>query len=288
MRRATAELFLDIPAIHGEGPAWDAASRRLLWLDMQGQRIHRTTEDGVDEEVAYERPTASVAPRSGGGYAVALNDGVFLEDPAGTLEPIFLVPDASIAHLNDGKCDPWGRFWIGSMAWDAVSPLGSLYRVDSDHTVTTVLTGVTISNGMAWTADRRTMYYIDTGAQRVDAFDMDDGAIRPESRRAAVVIGAGPGRPDGMALDDEGCLWVALWCGGAVHRYTPDGTLDTILSLPVSQVTSCAFGGSDGGVLFITTSTLGAPADAMSTGPAGALYRWRPGVSGRPANMFDG
>ncbi len=210
MRHATAELFLEVGAIHGEGPGWDAAAGQLLWVDMHGQQIHRTTEHGKDEVVAYEQPTASVAPRSGEGYAVALSNGLFLEASDGARDPIFQVPDASVAHLNDGKCDPWGRFWIGSMASDGASPLGSLYRIDPDRTTTTVLTGITISNGMAWTADQRTMYYIDTGAQRVDAFEMDNGAIRPKSRRTAVSIPAGQGRPDGMCLDDEGCMWVAL------------------------------------------------------------------------------
>ena len=288
VRHATAEPFLDVGAIHGEGPVWDAANQRLLWVDMHGQRIHRTTASGSDEVAAYERRTASVAPRIGGGLAIGLDDGLYLQDATGGFAPIFQVPDAEATPLNDGKCDPWGRYWIGSSAADGIAPLGALYRVDPGGSATTVLTGVTISNGMAWTADQRTMYYIDTGFQRVDAFDVVDGELRPESRRMAAAIPAGPGRPDGMTLDDEGCLWVALWCGGAVLRYTPTGVLDTVLTLPVSQVTSCAFGGADGGDLYITTSTLGAPDGARRSGPAGAVYRWRPGVSGPPAHLFGG
>lgn len=293
IRRTRAELVLDARAVHGEGPAWDARAGHLLWVDMLGNRLHRTTPDGADELDVYDQPVCVAVPRADGGFALALGDGLWLQDPDGGLEQVMAIPQpaapAGPIRMNDGKCDLAGRLWAGSMAYDARHGAGALYRLDPDGSAREVLHDVTISNGLAWTPDGRTMFYIDSPTQRVDVFDVDpaDGAL--STRRMAVAIPAAFGMPDGMTIDDEGCLWVALWGGSAVHRYAPDGWLDTVVELPCAQVTSCCFGGDGLDELYITTSSHGLQdADRASQPLAGGLFRYRPGVTGPAAVAFAG
>ena len=296
IRRVHAELVLDAGAVHGEGPAWDAANGRLLWVDMMAERLHLTRPDGadiVDEVVVYDQPVCVAVPRMGGGLALALGDGFWLQDGDGSLRRVFAIPQPAAptgpVRMNDGKCDPTGRLWAGSMAFDAKAGAGSLYRLDPDGTTREVLRDVTVSNGLAWTPDGTTMFYIDTPTQRVDAFDMDPATGAISNRRAAATIPAAAGMPDGMTIDDDGGLWVALWQGSAVHRYAPDGRLDMIVELPCTQVTSCCFGGAGLDELYITTSSLGlSEADRAAQPLAGALFRYRPGVTGPAAVAFAG
>ena len=192
-------------------------------------------------------------------------------------------------RMNDGKVDPSGRFWAGSMATDEHAGAGTLYRLDPDRSVTPMLDGLTISNGLDWSDDRRTMYYIDTGTGRVDRFAYDDveGAI--SDRQPLVTIAAADGFPDGMTLDAEGFLWVALFDGWGVNRYAPDGRLDRRIELPAQQVTSVTFGGPDYAELYITTGQEGFPPGGRPDQPhAGGVFRCDPGVRGRPANRFLG
>lgn len=293
MRRARAELVLDARAVHGEGPAWDARSAELLWVDMLGNRLHRTTVDGADRVTTFEQPVCVAVPRSGGGLALALADGFWLVGPDDARHRIMAIPQpsapAGAIRMNDGKCDGRGRFWAGSMAYDARPGAGSLYRLDPDGVVHEVLRDVTISNGLAWTTDGETMFYIDTPTQRVDAFDVDPATGTLTNQRAFVEIPDSDGMPDGMTIDDDGALWVALWGGGAVQRYTPDGRLDTIVELPCRQVTSCAFGGPTLDQLFITTSPLSlSEAERRAQPLAGGLFRFAPGVTGPAAVPFAG
>ncbi len=191
--------------------------------------------------------------------------------------------------MNDGKVDPSGRFWAGSMAKDERAGAGTLYRLDPDRSVTPMVDGLTIPNGLDWSADGRTMFYIDTTTNRVDAFDYDDAAGTIAGRRPAVLVDPGRGFPDGMTLDAEGFLWVALFDGWGVHRYAPDGRLDRRIEVPAAQVTSVAFGGRDYDELYITTGQEGFPAGGLPGQPhAGGVFRCRPGVRGRPPNRFGG
>ena len=293
IRRASAELILDARAVHGEGPAWDAASGRLLWVDMMGERLHLTTPGTDDEMVDYPQPVCVAVPRASGGLALALGDGFWLQDRDGTLHQVLAIPQpdppAGAVRMNDGKCDPAGRFWAGSMAYDARAGAGSLYRLDADGTTHEIVRDVTISNGLAWTPDGATMMFIDTPTQRVDAFDMDPSTGDLSNRRPLVEIPAAAGMPDGMTIDDEGSLWIAMWEGGAVHRYTPDGRLDTVIELPCTNVTSCCFGGAGLDELYITTSALGLSDEVHARQPlAGGLFRFRPGVTGPAAVAFAG
>ena len=293
IRRVQAELVLDARAVHGEGPAWDARAGHLLWVDMMGDRLHRTTSDGRDEVATYAQPVCVAVPRTGGGLALALGDGLWLEDPDRALRQVMVLPQptapAGPIRMNDGKCDPAGRLWAGSMAYDARPGAGALYRLDADGSTREILRDVTISNGLAWTPDGRTMFFIDTPTQRVDALDVDPATGDVSNRRTAVEIPAAAGWPDGMTIDDQGGLWVALWGGSAVNRYMPDGRLDTVVELPCAQVTSCCFGGAGLDELYITTSPLGLSAGDSAAQPlAGGLFRVRPGVTGPAAVAFAG
>jgi sugar lactone lactonase YvrE len=187
--------------------------------------------------------------------------------------------------MNDGEVDPSGRFWAGTMELGAAPGRGSLYRLGPRGEVTRVLAGVSISNGLGWSPDERTLYYIDSPTQRIDAYDYDRSSGAIANRRTVAEIDPASGLPDGLAVDAEGCLWVALWGGSSLHRYTPDGRLDRAVALPVSQVTSCAFGGPDLDELYVTSAWVGLEEREPA---AGGLFRLRPGVRGLPARRFAG
>jgi sugar lactone lactonase YvrE len=195
----------------------------------------------------------------------------------------------SRARFNDGKCDPAGRFLAGTMAYDLTPGAGALYRLDLDRSVTKLLPHVTISNGLCWTGDGTTLYYIDSPTQGIDAFDYDTGTGRPANRRRVAEIPRGAGLPDGMTIDADGCLWVALYGGSAVRRYTPAGTLDATVSFPVTNITCPVFGGPGLGVLYVTSARDGLDEAKLAAQPhAGAVFAADVGTSGLPATRFGG
>ena len=191
-------------------------------------------------------------------------------------------------RMNEGGADPAGNFWCGSMAYDEREGGGALYRLAPDLSVQKVLDGVTISNGFGFSPDGARAYYVDTPTRKVDVFDHRDGTLT--GRRTAFEPADGPGFPDGLTVDAEGCVWVALFDGAAVHRYTPDGELLAVVPLPVAQVTACTFGGPGLDRLYVTTSREGLDADALAAQPlAGALFCVDlPGVRGLPVLEFAG
>jgi sugar lactone lactonase YvrE len=209
-----------------------------------------------------------------------------LDESWSPVRPVVEVWTDPAVRMNDGGCDPQGRFYCGSMAYDTAKGRGSLYRFEPDGDVAVVLRDVTISNGLAWTADGGHVYYVDTPTQRVDVFDFDASRGTFANRRTLVEIPAERGAPDGITVDAEGAVWVALWDGGAVHRYRSDGRLDTIVELPVPRVSACCFGGPELDVLYITTSRDGVPAGEQPS--AGAVFGCQPGVRGMAAWMFAG
>lgn len=276
---------------HGEGPVWDAAAGLLYWVDMLAGLLHQL--DPATGQVSTRRVgdvVAAVRPRATGGLVMALEREFALLDPdAGAPRGLGeLWSDPSI-RFNEGGCDRQGRFYCGSMSYQEQDRphVGSLFRLDPDGTVSVVIDGgVGISNGIVWTPDGGTCYYIDTPTSRVDAFDAGpDGTL--SGRRPVVELREPAGGfPDGMCLDTEGGLWVAIWGGAAVHRYWPDGTLDLVVPIPVKQVTACSFGGPDLADLYITTSRqVGNPGEERT---AGALYRCRPGFTGVLDTPFNG
>ena len=282
------EVVVAAGAELGEGPVWDARSGRLAWVDILGRRIHLT--DPVSGETAsIEVPldVGAIAPRAAGGFVAALQDGFWV---VGDGEPrrLAMIPEARPGlRFNDGKCDPEGRFWAGTMAYDEADGVACLYRLDTDGTVRRMLDGVTISNGIAWSGDGVTMFYIDSPTGRIDAFSYEPATGAISDRRTVVRIPAEVGSPDGLTIDADGGLWLALWGGSAIHRYL-DGRLDRVIDMPVSQPTSCAFGGGDLDELYVTSAWKGLSADARRAEPlAGAVFRVRPGVRGVPPSVYS-
>lgn len=273
----------------GEGPIWDARSSRLAWVDITARRLHLTdTVSGATETIEVPLAVGAVAPRAAGGFVAALQDGFWVVGD-GPARRIAAIPEARPGlRFNDGKCDPAGRFWAGTMAYDEALGTGALYRLDPDGEALMVLGEVTISNGLAWSLDGGTMYYIDTPTQRVDAFSYDPMTGEIEDRRPEIHVPPEAGAPDGLTIDADGGLWIALWGGSAVHRYL-DGRLERVIGLPVSQPTSCCFGGAGLDELYITSAWQGLSPDARQAQPlAGALFCVRPGVRGVPPAVFAG
>ncbi|MEU2536934.1 SMP-30/gluconolactonase/LRE family protein [Streptomyces iakyrus] len=257
--RAEAEL--------GEGPTWDAAAGRLLWIDILGSRLH-TYDPATGRRTVRrtEQHIGAVKPRAGGGLVLNLRDGIGLLDPDDGFRWLHHEPVPG-RRANDAAIAPDGALWAGTMRYDEAPGGGTLSRVTGEGTVEVVLDDVAVSNGTGWSPDGRLMYYIDSPTRRVDVFDHADGRI--SGRRTLAVIEEDAGFPDGLTVDAEGCVWVALWQGSAVRRYTPGGELDRVIELPVRLVTACAFGGPDLTDLYITTARTG-PAEPPAL--AGSLF----------------
>ncbi|MFY9928915.1 MAG: SMP-30/gluconolactonase/LRE family protein [Streptosporangiaceae bacterium] len=278
-----AEQITGPDAGHGEGPVWSASWGGLRWVDMLAGDMLALHDDGTVTRRHLGPVLAAIRPRACGGMVVALDRQFALSGSGEDLRPLGeLWPDTGI-RFNDGGCDPQGRFYCGSMAHDSAPGAGSLYRLDVDGTVAVVLRGVTVSNGIGWSPDGATAYYIDTLTHRVDAFEYDPERELTGRRPLAYIDES---LPDGLAVDAEGGVWVALMGGGAVHRYRPDGTLDAKIEVPVRQVTACTFGGPALEQLFITTSRIGLGTGAEAA--AGAVFRADVGVTGLPALPFAG
>lgn len=255
MSAMTYEVAVRAEAELGEGPTWDAAGGRLLWIDILGSRIH--TYDPVSgRRSARTTPQhiGAVKPRVGGGLVLNLRDGVGLLDPDDSFRWLHseAVPGR---RANDAAVAPDGSLWAGTMRYDEAPGGGTLSRLTGDGSAEVILDDVAVSNGTGWSPDGRLMYYIDSPTRRVDVFDHEGGRVA--DRRPFVTIEDGAGFPDGLTVDAEGCVWVALWEGAAVRRYTPAGELDRIVPLPVPRVTACAFAGPDLTDLYITTARVG-------------------------------
>jgi sugar lactone lactonase YvrE len=281
-----AEIFTEPLAHHGEGPVWDDSDGSLYWVDMLAGDVLQMTSSGAVQRHHVGTVAAALRPRRAGGMVIAVERGFALAEPGWA--HLRALPEAfanTAIRMNDGGCDPQGRFYCGTMAYDAAAGAGTVYRLDPEGTVHVVLTDVTVSNGLAWSPDGRFAYYVDSDTQGIDAFDFDAERGEFHNRRRLVTVEAHLGTPDGMTVDAEGGLWVALWDGAAVHRYAPDGALDVVISLPTRRVTACTFGGADLRDLYITTSALGLD-DPESA--AGAVFRAEAGIAGLPASRFAG
>jgi len=228
---------------------------------------------------------AALRPRRAGGAVIAVERGFALEEPDGSLTTLPEVWSSTALRMNEGGCDPQGRFYCGSIAYDQAPGAASLYRLDADRSVSFVFGDVTISNGLDWNLDGDIAYYVDSKTRRIDAFDYD-AEKGFSGRRPLVALPDGVGSPDGLTVDADGYIWVALYAGSAVHRYTPTGVLDGVVELPVTQVTACTFGGAGLDELFITTSRENLPDDVQPE--AGSVYRCTPGVRGRAVVPFAG
>jgi sugar lactone lactonase YvrE len=288
-----AELLLDARATIGEGPVWDARGQRLLWVDIPNHHVHRfDPASGATATLDLGQPVGSVVPGADGGLVAALRDGFGIIPPGGdrVREIIAVERDKPDNRMNDGKCDCRGRFWAGTMAVDLRPGAGTLYRFEragDGFAATPMLAGVSVANGLDWSLDNKRMYYIDSPTRRIDLFDFDAGAGGLSGRRPFVEIPAADGTPDGMTLDAEGYLWVALFGGGKVRRYAPDATIDREVTVPATLVTSCAFGGPGLRSLYITTAKHRlTPEEAARQTAAGGLFVCEPGPVGRLPFLF--
>jgi sugar lactone lactonase YvrE len=252
------EILCDVRCALGEGPRFHDGV--LTWVDIEGRALHRF--DGVHSVELFDTRVGCANPTADGDVVVALADRIQL---VASGEVLARFPHGLDIRANDGACDPAGRLWVGTMALDERPGAAALYRLDG-NALTTVRDGVTISNGIGWSADGTRCFYIDTLTRRIDAYAYD-GELGARETLAEI-----DGSPDGLCLDDEGCVWVAIWGGSRVERWTSDGRLDRVLPVPAEHPTACCF---DGTTLFITTAA-----------PDGRVYVVDAGVSGPPARLF--
>jgi len=289
-----AELVLDARAELAEGPLWDGDRQVLWWVDINAGRIHRfdpaTGSDGVIE---IGRPVGCVVLREDGSLVVAAAEALLALNPeTGATEILArFEPEPVALRCNDGKCDPQGRFWIDRLELDRAPGASSLVRFAGSG-FETVLRGLTIPNGLDWSADGRRMYFVDSLSRAISVFDFDEttGALAGGRLFARVDGSLGlpaSAVPDGLTVDEDDCVWVAVWCGGCVLRFAPNGSLLGRIDVPVARVSSCAFGGDNLTELFITTAWEDATPDELAAEPAaGGIYRARPGVRGRPVRRL--
>lgn len=285
------ELVLDCRANLGEGPVWDERTNTLVWVDLMAQDVHRyDPATGQDDAVNVGTPVGAAVLRESGGLMLAVESGFIALADDGSTQPFVPVEGEDGTHrMNDGKCDSSGRFWAGTNSYEFVPGESTLWRLDADGTVTAAVTGLTLANGLGWSPDDQTMYLIDSFGLRLDAFDYDaaTGALGPA--RTLVRFADDGTLPDGMTVDAEGYLWVVMYAGGAIRRYAPDGTLDRVIPVPVSQPTSCTFGGPDYTDLYVTSGNQNKSSAELAVEPTlGGLFRARPGVTGRPATRYAG
>lgn len=277
------EIAVPGPAVLGEGPTWDPATGRLLWVDIPSCEVHSyDPATGIDTVLRTPQPVGAAKPRAAGGLVVNLRDGVGLYETDGTFRWLATFAQEGVRG-NDAAVAPDGALWAGTMREGQAAPDGALRRIAPDGAVATVVTGVTVSNGIGWSPDGRLMYYIDTPTRRIDVFDCDGPTLR--NRRVFARVPA-PGWPDGLTVDALGCVWVALWDGARILRYTPSGALDRTIELPVPLTTACAFGGPDLRDLYVTTATVDLPPDAPA--PNGAVLVVPCAGEGLPAVPFAG
>jgi sugar lactone lactonase YvrE len=286
------EIALDVKAELGEGALWDAARRRLLFVDINVGHVHEFDPvSGADAIFDVGQPVSALTPTTRGDLLLATRDGFHRLDRATGQTTLVAIVEADHPNnrMNDAYCDARGRFWAGTMSMVHQRENGGLYRLDPGGTVTQHLSGVTTSNGLDWSLDGRLLYFVDTGTGRIDVFDVDVDAGTISHRRPLVTIPPAQGKPDGLIVDAEGFLWLALWSGGAIHRYAPDGRLDRAIAMPVMYPTKCAFGGPDLSDLYVTSAWTALSAEEREASPhAGSLFHLRPGVKGRAAHVFAG
>jgi len=284
-----AEHFLSVQNQLGEGPLWHPEEELLYWVDIEGECFHRySPETGRGDTVQLGQPVGCLAFRKSGGLVLGLRDGLAFWDQNTSDIEIIDNPEAGRlnARFNDGKVDPEGRFWAGTLGEDDQS---CLYKLDLDRSVQTMETGIKISNGIGWSTDQKIMYYTDSPLRVIYAYDFDLESGSINNRRDFVKVPPEDGFPDGLTVDSEGFIWSAHWDGWRVTRYDPDGKIERVIYLPVQRPTSCAFGGPDLDQLFITSAWTGLSETERQEQPlAGDLFLAHADVKGRKENEFLG
>jgi sugar lactone lactonase YvrE len=283
-----AEPVNDVTAVLGEGPYWIPEDSCLLWVDIPAGLLHRTDIPSGHTVTADLGAVSAAFPAGDGAilYAGGNRVALFGPGPSGewTSRTIAEAPAREGVRFNDASVDPAGRLWVGSMDIEEAQPLGELYRLDPGGVLAPVVSGSTVSNGLGWSPDGSRMYYADSPTRRVDVFDYDQGMGEASGRRAFADLSDVPGVPDGLTVDLDGYVWVAMWDGGALRRFAPSGELDAVVPVPVARPTSAAFGGDGMAELFVTTASEGlTPAQREAQPLAGRLLHLSPGPVGLPS-----
>ena len=292
-QQVDVKLVVEKDALVGEGAIWDVDEQVLYWVDILSHELYiYDPANGDNATIPTCQAVGTVVVRQSGGLVVALHNGFACVDvESGKITPIGEDPERSLPanRFNDGKCDPAGRLWAGTMEFSGAKDQGKLYCLDIDHSVREKLAPVSISNGIVWSGDAKTMYYIDSPLNNVRAYDydIDSGAIQNER---VVAVNDGPGIFDGMAIDAEDNFWIAVYGGSCVKHYdSKTGALIKELALPMTNVTSCAFGGANLDELYITSACQGMEDAARAGQPlAGSLVKIDPGARGVPAAVYAG
>ncbi|MDF2671580.1 MAG: putative Membrane Associated Protein [Paenibacillus sp.] len=295
MQQLKAEWVLDVQNALGEGPCWDERTGVLWWVNITDGKVHRYNPVTEEQNTyAFEQFVTVVVPGKDGKVIISFPHAIASFDPeTGVVETLIdgIESDLPDNRFNDGKCDSAGRLWIGSMSMSGKPAQGKLYCIQPDLTVREALSGIGCSNGIAWSVDGGTMYYIDSPTRQVVAFDFDAESGELSGRRVVVQFGDNEsGVPDGMTIDDEGMLWVAQWGGAELSRWNPTtGTKLGVVAVPALQVTSAMFAGPERDELYITTARTGLNDEQLAQYPlSGGLFRIRPGVSGAAVHSFKG
>jgi sugar lactone lactonase YvrE len=288
-----ADLLFDAEATLGEGPVWDQRREQLFWVDIEGCKLHRhlpaTNENDLWE---FDQMIGAVAPKTDGNLLLALETGLatFNTVRGTTTLHNVLENNDPLLRFNDGKCDPNGNFWIGTMHKAFIAGTGNVYRVSPDYSASLQIRNTAISNGMAWSPNRSRFYYIDSPTYQVVSFDFDEATSEISNQKTAINIPESYGSPDGMTIDQEGMLWIAHWGGSCVRRWDPDtGKFLALVAVDAPHVTSCCFGGKDLNMLYITTARSGLNKKELQAAPrSGGLFCIRTEVPGFPVTYFKG
>lgn len=284
----TVELIIDAKATLGESPSWDESLQILYWVDIIGMKCltyHPSTNQ--QKTIQFDQMVGAVAPKENRGLIIALENGFYGLDDLKETPYLIMQSETSKSgnRFNDGKCDPAGRFWAGTMSLNGDKEMGALYCLNLDLAVSKKLDRISISNGLAWSPDNKYMYYIDTPTQNVVKFDYDVETGEINNRQEIIAINPNEGYPDGMTIDQEGMLWIAHFGGGKVSRWDPTtGTHIQDVTVPALNVTSCVFGGEELNELYITTAKMGDDQHEY----AGGLFRIKTDVKGSPTYQFKG
>jgi sugar lactone lactonase YvrE len=281
------ELLYNAKATLGEGPAWDAKTQTLYWIDVLEKRIYA----GSKLFLQLEDFVGCVAPRKDGGLVIGLRFGFWTFEPETNKLTTLAFPkgEPSNNRFNDGKCDAHGRFVAGTMDHGEQEASGSLYSLSPEGRVKRLLKDLRISNGLTWSPDGKTMYFIDTPTREVKAFDYDPETGQIANPRVIIHFEKTFGWPDGMTTDTAGNLWIAMWGGARITLVKPNGTLLEQFGIPALNVTSCIFGGKDMKELYVTTARVGMDSAALKKYPqAGGVFKMETNVAGMPTYEFGG
>ncbi len=288
----SAELFYDAKALLGEGPFWDPEKELLYWIDIAGKTINSIdVSNRLNKQVKLGQRPGCAALFETEGIILAMENGFYKMNENSNLEFI-CDPEKAISQnrFNDGKCDAAGRFWAGTMCDDQTEISGALYCIDINMKVHKKLDNIGISNGIAWSPDNKTMYFIDTPTRHIDAFDYNIETGDIKNRHTVIFMPENHGSPDGMSIDEEGMLWVCEWGGAKVSRWNPKtGKLIDEIKVPATYVTSCSFGGKFMNELYITTARIGLGEEEFKNESyAGGVFKVDAGVKGAKSYKFKG